>query len=62
VAIWIGPLTVDGTSLAMLATLVGPPEVVGVGLDPPHAAIKHAMAIAKDDVRILITILSLDPA
>jgi hypothetical protein len=30
-----------------------------VGLEPPHAAIKHAVAIAKDTVRFFITILSL---
>jgi hypothetical protein len=43
----------------MLATLPGPPEVAGVGLDPPHAAITKAIAIAKDAVRFFITILSL---
>ncbi len=44
----------------MLATLPGPPEVVVVGVaDPPHAAIKKAIAIANDDVRFFITILSL---
>jgi hypothetical protein len=42
----------------MLATLAGPPVVV-VGLDPPHAAITKAIAIANDDVRFLITFLSL---
>jgi hypothetical protein len=44
----------------MLATLLGPLEVVVVvGLDPPHAAITKAIAIAKDAVRSFITILSL---
>ncbi len=43
----------------MLATLPGPPEVVVVGVDPPQAAIKKAIAIAEDDVRFFITILSL---
>jgi hypothetical protein len=42
----------------MLATLPGPPEVVGGLDDPPHAAITKAIAIANDDVRFFITILS----
>src|SRR2546427_12770486 len=45
---------VDGTWLAMLATLLGPPEVV-VGVEPPQAANAMAATSPSTGIRAFIT-------
>src|SRR6266568_1212175 len=49
----MGPVTVDGTWLAMLATLLGPPEVV-VGVEPPQAANAVAATSPSTGIRAFI--------